>query len=497
MRTILHRTFCAIFPLLALVLAAAPGVHLQAQGDAGQYETLRRRADSLRAAAPEQALELYRQLERLALNSGNPLWLAEACNGLGVCYYYLNDLSRSQAQYFSALESAREAGEPPDLLARIYNNIAWNLQVQQEWDEALEYYRKSLPLSRTAGDSAVLERVLNNTGVMHNKMGMYEGAIRCFEESQAINRRLGRPEAEAFNLNNTGISLHGLGRDREAIGFFTRALHINYDRSQHREIANNLVNIGSSLIRLEEYRAADDTLQRCLRLVDSLGIAPGKAEVLRYLSELRERQGDYREALTYRDRYVAMRDSLYSQEQRRYVRELQERYESARRETELEEANSRLVRQKFTATVILAVLAVAVLTAVSLTVLYLKNKKWNRQLVALNAEIAEKSENLERMNEEIRMINENLETLVNRKTDQLLDQNEKLRRFGFVNAHKVRAPLARILGLITVLKHARNRQEEAEIFGHLLISATELDGILTELEQWLYQSDLEDRGEEG
>jgi signal transduction histidine kinase len=234
-----------------------------------------------------------------------------------------------------------------------------------------------------------------------------------------------------------------------------------------------------------------------LRLVDSLVIAPGKAEVLRYLSELRERQGDYREALTYRDRYVAMRDSLYSQEQRRYVRELQERYESARRETELEEANSRLVRQKFTATVILAVLAVAVLTAVSLTVLYLKNKKWNRQLVALNAEIAEKSENLERMNEEIRMINENLETLVNRKTDQLLDQNEKLRRFGFVNAHKVRAPLARILGLITVLKHARNRQEEAEIFGHLLISATELDGILTELEQWLYQSDLEDRGEEG
>ena len=129
--------------------------------------------------------------------------------------------------------------------------------------------------------------------------------------------------------------------------------------------------------------------------------------------------------------------------------------------------------------------------------LYLKNKKWNRQLVALNAEIAEKSENLERMNEEIRMINENLETLVNRKTDQLLDQNEKLRRFGFVNAHKVRAPLARILGLITVLKHARNRQEEAEIFGHLLLSATELDGILTELGQWLYQSDLEDRGEEG
>src|ERR1044071_3718863 len=94
---------------------------------------------------------------------------------------------------------------------------------------------------------------------------------------------------------------------------------------------------------------------------------------------------------------------------------------------------------------------------------------------ALNEELAE-------INAAIQNKNENLNTLVEDRTQVIEEQNKKLMHHAFVSAHKVRSPLARILGLVNLMKHEMAFSEPArELYGHLEVSANELDDILREV----------------
>jgi signal transduction histidine kinase len=59
-------------------------------------------------------------------------------------------------------------------------------------------------------------------------------------------------------------------------------------------------------------------------------------------------------------------------------------------------------------------------------------------------------------------------------------QNQKLSEFAFVNAHKLRSPVASILGLLSLFPQA-SATERDEIFEHLKSSSESLDKIIREL----------------
>jgi signal transduction histidine kinase len=83
--------------------------------------------------------------------------------------------------------------------------------------------------------------------------------------------------------------------------------------------------------------------------------------------------------------------------------------------------------------------------------------------------------------EELRQINENLNTLIDDRTKVISDQSKKLVHYAFVSAHKVRSPLARILGLVNLIGHEITLTAKGkELQEHLHSSASELDDILRE-----------------
>ncbi|BAU54338.1 PAS domain S-box protein [Mucilaginibacter gotjawali] len=69
-----------------------------------------------------------------------------------------------------------------------------------------------------------------------------------------------------------------------------------------------------------------------------------------------------------------------------------------------------------------------------------------------------------------------------RYTKAIEEQNEKLREISWIQSHMVRAPVARILGLIAVLKVIKDNNNEMErVLNYLEISADELDLIIREI----------------
>ncbi len=88
--------------------------------------------------------------------------------------------------------------------------------------------------------------------------------------------------------------------------------------------------------------------------------------------------------------------------------------------------------------------------------------------------------------QEIKVINESLESKVKDRMVELKKKNKALEEYAFINAHKLRSPVASILGLINLLKDAH---VDPEIMAHLHDSAAKLDEIVSSITKAIEQGE--------
>lgn len=88
--------------------------------------------------------------------------------------------------------------------------------------------------------------------------------------------------------------------------------------------------------------------------------------------------------------------------------------------------------------------------------------------------------------EEIEVINNNLEQLIIDRTEKIKDQESRISHFAFINAHKVRSPLARIIGLLNLIDLDNDKDHAfKECLPKLRTNADELNEMLREVNSTL------------
>jgi signal transduction histidine kinase len=103
----------------------------------------------------------------------------------------------------------------------------------------------------------------------------------------------------------------------------------------------------------------------------------------------------------------------------------------------------------------------------------------NNELLSLNEE-------LKSSNESIKELNENLELMVKERTDKINGQLNQLSKYAHMNSHELRAPLARMLGLMQLIKHQSvAADQKPELIDMLYHSSNELDTIVKEMNRLL------------
>lgn len=109
-------------------------------------------------------------------------------------------------------------------------------------------------------------------------------------------------------------------------------------------------------------------------------------------------------------------------------------------------------------------------------------------------EAVEKSQEIQKKNEElnekalqIERINKRLSQMIKDKTARLEKQNYQLIEYAFFNSHKVRGPLARVMGLVELLKNAESKSDMVLYLEKLEESAEELDLVINEINKILIE----------
>jgi signal transduction histidine kinase len=211
-------------------------------------------------------------------------------------------------------------------------------------------------------------------------------------------------------------------------------------------------------------------------------------------SRLDSARGKYGNALINLYRHQHLKDSLYNLAKTEQIARLQMIYESETRDrenrqlrTEQQLKESQLKLQQL---IIYAISAGLIVTFVMAWFLYRQRHKIlsvNKMLQDKNGEISTQKLAIEmqataliKLNEELQELNKNLETRIEQRTQQLTLQNQRLTEYTFVNAHKLRAPVSSILGLINLMDQV-TPEEIKEIGKHLKTCGGQLDAITREI----------------
>jgi uncharacterized protein Smg (DUF494 family) len=113
-----------------------------------------------------------------------------------------------------------------------------------------------------------------------------------------------------------------------------------------------------------------------------------------------------------------------------------------------------------------------------------KNQK--EEIDQQREEISMQSEELQALNESLQQLNNNLEKKVEARTEELKRKNEQLSKYAFFNAHRLRAPVATILGLLQFMDYKNVlKKHQNEIFNRLKMTAEDLDFTVTEIKEML------------
>jgi len=130
---------------------------------------------------------------------------------------------------------------------------------------------------------------------------------------------------------------------------------------------------------------------------------------------------------------------------------------------------------------------------------YKSLKQKEQELITLNQELQTKDRELHETNEELRVTNEelqsayeeikahndNLDKLVKKRSKKIEEQLNLFHEYAHINSHEVRAPLARILGLLNLMKYDNDKTATILLIDKLKESAKELDNVVRDMNRLL------------
>ena len=336
--------------------------------------------------------------------------------------------------------------------------------------------------------------------LVYISMNKLDSALLNLTESAAAYERLNKPGKLANSLLNIGEVKDQSELYFQAIEYYEMALKINQSGGLRLQEGFALNNIAGSLTSLKRYSEAEAYCTRALNIALTEKFQPLLLSVYQNMYRLNKGNNQFSVALAYHEKLLMAKDTLFTTQKNKQIEELRAKYESEQKEREnrslIQESELREKQLKLTRSLLLFIAIFAVIVTV-LAIIYfkslVKNRRANTELLELNKhiqeqkeEISAQAEELNKVNQEIAGINQNLEEMVLEKTYKIVEQNEKLIEYTFQNSHQVRGPLARILGLLNLIKLGMVKPEEMDsVLAEIINASDELDNVVKRINDML------------
>ncbi|SMB83884.1 ATP-binding protein [Deinococcus hopiensis] len=445
-----------------------------ANDTSGRISQLLAQADPLVVSDVQAAMALTQEAMRLAADGGHERAYGQALCLYGATLFFQSRYDDARAAYTEARTVSRALADA-GIESRAVNGLGIIARALGDYAATMEAFMTSAQLARAHGDQLGELRALSNMALLHNQLGDHGAALSMQREVMAGALAAGQRVLESSAGVNAVAALHALGDHAAALALADERLEVTAQLGlqEHQVLlrmyrarsllglaqpdaalreteglldwalgqgnANNitllLLTVGRAHAALGAHREARESLERALDLSRESSLRPREVEALQALSELAAAQGEHAQAYTHLLAYHTLETQLRTEtvEHKVKVMSVQQQLEHLQREAVLTRARAE----------------------------------------ELEARVAERTLDLQRVNTELSVLTHSLEAQVEERTRALKDSQvkllamEKLASLGRLTAglaHEINTPLASVMG---IMEHARTLAEEyRESIGH-------------------------------
>ncbi|MFZ1401318.1 MAG: adenylate/guanylate cyclase domain-containing protein [Candidatus Promineifilaceae bacterium] len=277
------------------------------------------------------ALECYRKSSAIYEQLGDVRGISSCLSGMGSIYKEQGNYPLA-LEYFQKNLSMEEALNDKMGIAGSLNNIGNIYKNQDDLPRALEYYQKSLALKEELGDKRGTAGSLHNIGIIYDRQGDYPLALSYYEKARAINEETGHLQWLSNNLSNIGIIHKEQGNYPLALEYFQRCLEIDEALGNKEGISASLNNIGFVHLKQGKYTLAQSFCEKGLALATDAGVLEWQMRACECLYHTYKDLGKGSEALKYHEQMIAVRDSIYNDENTEKITRLEMQYDFDKKE---------------------------------------------------------------------------------------------------------------------------------------------------------------------
>ena len=349
------------------------------------------------------------------------------------CYKGLNKYEDALEYYQKSLKINEEINDKR-VIANSLNNIGAIYQELNNYEDALEYHQKSLKINEEINDKKGIAYLLNNIGIIYYELNNYEDALEYYQKSLKITEEIGDKKGIASSLNNIGVIYKELNNYENALKYYQKSLKIQEGIKYNRGIAISSNNIGEIHNKLGKFSEALFFFGKSLEIAETINIKDIIISNYESFSESYSAMGNYKKAFEYHKQYTALKDSVFNLETYKQIAEMKTRYETERKDKQIQtleyENNIKTIKINHHKKIHIIYIIVLFLAIAAITIILILLRKKNmayKFLVSKNLDVLSKEKELKNVKEKLQSCDKNFQSIVNSdEKEKILEKLEKL-----------------------------------------------------------------------
>jgi tetratricopeptide (TPR) repeat protein len=317
-------------------------------------------------AEDSEALSDFEEAYQVAAKLGDTEKQAVISHHIGLIYSRLHQPAKALDAFLDAYRHAQQDSRRFSILT----NLVLQYTRTGNYGKALEYSDKAL-LLRDVVTVESLRSLYINRSMVFSYLGRPQAQLDALLAARQLIRTDTDPDSESTILSN--LSDYYLQQENwaEARRYALDALAVSEKIATPYNRALALGNLGIADSKLGNHEQGLDSLRESLRIFEELHNQTLIIELHRVIAEAHADAGDYQQSLARYKEYKRLSDAHYHGQNRALVSELEERFESARKQRDIEllSAENKLARatihrQRLVVIVSVIIIALALLIGV-------------------------------------------------------------------------------------------------------------------------------------
>jgi signal transduction histidine kinase/class 3 adenylate cyclase len=402
---------------------------------------------------------------------GNTRRVANATANIGMLYYQQGDFDAALEYLVGVVKQFEELGDVTRA-SSCYITIGGIHREIGNYDIALEYQEKALSIARDIDNDVMVGIVYSNIGTVYMEKKEYSKALHYFLESLKIGEKLNIPRIMSSNYNNIGDAYREMKNYDKALEYINKSYRMSKNQGNKPGMTKSLKHMSELYISKSESKSLDEGVKReylqeavnygaeSLALAQEINSLLDVSDAYEVLFKAYKGLGDVGKALDNAIKFHDTKDSLLNVEKTRSINEMNARYQSEKKQLEIEKLESekelqdqlfsiqqkQSQRNKLIMWFSIAGFLVIFVLAIIQFIQFKQKQRANKLLSQQKKVIEDKNEKLEQLVEEVTRQKEEIST--ERGISQRLKQIDEMKDdFLAKTSHELRTPLNGIIGI--------------------------------------------------